>query len=178
MKFVIAMLLAFAAAGIVLHLTAVANEENSFSLDDIAWIAGTWAGLGPNDYSGEELVYSVWTGPVGGTMSWTFRYYTPGNKHVHYAYTMLEETDGGVLSRGIHYGRDFKNFEKAAWVFQMTAATDTEVTFECIENCRVKSVSFELTSEGLLLEKYRTLDDSELLPTFRYERVPAESAIR
>ena len=163
---------AAALAALIASNLALAQEGGPLSVNDLSWIAGTWEGLGPDDYSGEEQALAIWTAPVEGVMSWTFRWHTPGNGHVHFAFTVLEDTDNGVLSRGIHHGRDFRPFEDARWMFRMTAASDTEVSFECIENCRVKSLAFELTEEGLLLEKYRPLDETQPLSVFRYRRLP------
>ena len=169
------------ALGITIVLTlfvpfnsATSEEEKKFRLEDIAWISGAWEGVGPNDFESKEPIYSVWSSPIEGTLSWTFRYNTPETGHVHYAFTVVEETEDGVYARGIHFGRNFRNFEENNWVFKMVRATSNEVRFDCIENCRVKSVSFELTAEGQMLEKYLTLTEPEKESIFSYKRISKE----
>ncbi len=155
----------------IASIPAEAQKDATPGLDDLAWIAGTWEGLGPDDYGGTQRALAIWTAPLEGTMSWTFRWHTPENGHVHFAFTVLEETDDGVFSRGIHHGPDFEPYEDAHWVFRMTAAGETRVTFQCVENCRARSLILELDEDGLLFEKYQPLDEAKPLSIFKYERV-------
>ena len=54
---------------------ASSNAADSHSeIDDLAWLAGTWAGIG-DDGTTTGDAYSVWTNPVEGVMSWTFRWH-------------------------------------------------------------------------------------------------------
>ena len=151
----------------------VAGDISGFTIDDIAWLAGSWKGVGPDDYSGKEQVIAIWTAPVEGVMSWTFRYHTPEDGHVHFAFTVIEAADGDVFSRGMHHGRDFETYEDRNWVFRLQSVTQSSAVFSCVSDCRgIKSLSFELKPDGTLLETYELNDPNAELSVFRYRRLP------
>lgn len=135
---------------------ASGNEMDSHSeIDDLAWLAGTWAGIG-DDGTTTGDAYSVWTGPVEGVMSWTFRWHQADKGHVHFAFSVIEVTDDDILLRGIHHGRDFEPFEEVNWTMWL-AATDTAFArFDCVENCRAASVEFARQDDGGLKESWRS----------------------
>ena len=166
-------------AGLIVAIaptTVSAEEAGDLNINAMAWLAGTWEGAGPNKYDGEEQTIAIWTAPVEGIMSWTFRYTTPENGHVHFAFHVVENTEEGVLSRGIHYGHDFKNYEDIHWTYKMTSASDTEVKFVCVENCRgAKTLSFLRDGNNAFLEKYELEDETKPAAVFRYQRISQSS---
>ncbi len=156
---------------VLIFTGTVSAKDDKLSINDLAWIAGTWEGMGPDDYTGKEQTLAIWTPPKEGVMSWTFRYHTPKNGHVHFAFTVIEETDDGVFCRGIHHAPDFGNYEDTHWTYRMVSASNTEVRFECVENCRgAKALSFERTEDGRMLEKYELEDETRSPSVFRYRR--------
>ena len=89
-----------------LLLVPVADADDDAAngrTSDMAWMAGDWAGTG-DDGTTTGDAYSVWTEPVEGVMSWTFRWHQPDKDHVHFAFSVIEETAVGVLLRGVHHG--------------------------------------------------------------------------
>jgi len=94
-------------------------------------------------------------------MSWTFRWHQPDKEHVHFAFSVLEETAVGVLLRGVHHGRNFDPFEKVNWTMQLAEANASFAKFVCVMNCRAASVEFALSPDGRLEESWRTTADAE-----------------
>lgn len=151
--------------------SATAGDDLALSVDAMAWLAGAWEGVGPNNYDGAEQTIAFWTAPAEGVMSWTFRYRTPENGHVHFAFHVVENTEDGVFSRGIHYGHDFKNYEDIHWTYKMTSASDTEIRFACIANCRgAKTLSFLRDGDNAFLEQYELEDETKPTAIFKYKR--------
>jgi hypothetical protein len=132
---------------------------DNFSTSDIAWLAGHWEGIG-DDGETQGRALSVWTPPAEGTMSWTFRWHQAGQGHVHFAFSVLEETDDGVVYRGIHHGTDFETFEDAPWTFLLVEADEAKATFVCTENCRAPGVEFALLPDGSLRETWQPANDN------------------
>lgn len=127
---------------------------DNLSTSDIAWLAGYWEGIG-DDGETQGKALSVWTPPAEGTMSWTFRWHQAGQGQVHFAFSVFEETDDGVVYRGIHHGRNFETFEDAPWTFRLVEANEARATFVCIANCRAPGVEFTLLSDGRLRETWQ-----------------------
>ena len=130
---------------------------DSATVDDLAWLAGVWRGQG--DGGGEAL--STFSNPVDGSMSWVFRWNVPDDNHVHYAFTVYQDTDDGVTARGIHRGREFETFEKTHWTYALTSASVGEAVFSCVSKCRARSVTFHQLENGQLEESYTSLDGKE-----------------
>ena len=148
-----------------------ATDNAAPSITQLSWIAGTWEGDGPNHYDGSERSIVFWTAPVEGVMSYTFRYHTPENGHVHFAYHVIEETEDGVFLRGIHYGRNFENFEETHWTYKMTDASATKSHFVCLENCRgAKDMTLELINENAFVQTYMLEDETKPPAIYTYAR--------
>ncbi len=160
-----------AAAISALAFPVSAQTSRPFTLDAIAWIAGSWEGVGPNSYDGSEQVLSTWTPPKQGVMSYTFRYNTPADGHVHFAFHVLQETDEGVMWRGIHRAPDFTTYEDTHWTYRMVEADGNTVKFECLSGCRgAVSLTYEMKESGELQEQYKMLDETKPLSIFKYTR--------
>jgi len=57
------------------------------------------------------------------------------------------------------------------WVYLLQSLTQTDARFSCQSACRgIDSVSFELKSDGTLLEKYQLRDATRPLSIFKYQR--------
>ncbi len=162
----------FACVAIALGLVtapAPARQSQSFTLDDMAWVTGSWTGLGPNDFSGALRIQAIWTPALEGVMSYTFSFHKPADNHVHYAFMVLQEVDGGVTLRGIHRAPDFTNYEDTHWTYRMRSASDTRVEFECISGC-TKTLSFEMNSDSEMVQQYIVPSTGEATVIMKFKR--------
>ncbi len=139
-------------------LTSLTVAADNLSTSDIAWLSGHWEGVG-DDGKTKGKALSIWTPPVEGSMSWTFRWHQAEQGHVHFAFSLLEETDDGVVYRGIHHGRNFETFEDAPWTFRLVEADETKAKFVCTANCRAPGVEFTLLPDGSLQESRQPAND-------------------
>ena len=156
---------------------ALPREDDILSVNDLSWIVGTWEGFGPDDYSGAELTLSILTAPIEGVMSWSFRYHTPKDGHVHFAFTVIEDTEDGVIMRGIHYARDFRHYEDTHWIYRMTTVSATKARFECVESCRgAKSLTFEMIEEEIMIHEYELTDKTKPPSIFKYKRASRDGS--
>ncbi|MEM7282034.1 MAG: DUF6265 family protein [Pseudomonadota bacterium] len=140
-------------------------------LSDIHWLAGHWMGIG-DDGKTQGQALSVFTPPAQAAMSWTFRWHMPAEQHVHFAFSVFEETDNGVFFRGIHHGKDYQAFEDAPWLFVLTKANETQAHFRCLENCRAPGVNFKQLPDGTLLETWEVSKSNTEPFTVTYKRAP------
>ncbi len=137
---------------------------------DVAWLAGHWHGIGDDGESTGEAD-SIWTSPVEGVMSLTFRWHQGEKNHVHFAFSVIEETSNEVLLRGIHHGRNFETYEDVNWTMRLAAAGPDSASFVCVENCRAASVEFERSPDGSLTESWRSVEGADPEFVISYQRV-------
>jgi hypothetical protein len=142
-------------------------------IDELEWLAGEWIGEGQEGDTGEAegAAHLYWTPPLEGSMSLFFTWHAAESGHVHYAVNVFQQTEDGIFGKGIHYGRDFENFEDHPWHLKATAVDKNVVVFECLEHCRSASVSFTLLENGVLEERWKP-DRGENKPDWivRYRR--------
>jgi dipeptidyl aminopeptidase/acylaminoacyl peptidase len=136
---------------------------------DIAWLQGHWHGIG-DDGETTGATDSIWTNEVEGVMSLTFRWHQPVKNHVHFAFSVVEQTHDGVFLRGIHHGRDFGTFEDANWTMRLADAGPDTARFDCIENCRAASVEFKRLPDGELVESWRAIADAKPVFVVTYQK--------
>lgn len=147
------------------------SERQSFQLDDLQWLAGQWNGIGKaGSTKGQAL--SIFTKPRQGAMSWTFRWVQPEDNHIHFAFSVIEQTQDGVFYRGIHHGRDFETFEDHPWRFVLADLGPNWATFQCLEHCRAPGVRFELTPEDQLIETWGVNKPEEPPFVIKYQKNP------
>ena len=157
-----------------LILSAVSSAgPGDISIESLHWLSGEWVGEGregdDGDVQGVARLY--WSSPAEGSISNYFVWHSAAAKHVHYAITVFEETDDGLLGKGIHYGRNFENFEEHPWQLRATRTDPNVVEFVCVAHCRSDSVTFRLIDDGTLEERWQ-LQTSEQKPDWivRYRR--------
>jgi len=136
---------------------AAATANTAYDIADLGWLAGEWIGEGQEGDDGEieGVARGYWTPPLEGSVSFFFTWHAEESDHVHYAVNVFQQTDQGVIGKGIHYGRDFGNFEEHPWLLKATRITSDYVVFQCLEYCRSESVSFTLLENGVLEERWK-----------------------
>jgi hypothetical protein len=150
-----------ALASVFLMCAALADDgPEQWKITDIARLAGHWSGTG-HDGETTGAAESIWTDPTEGVMSLTFRWHQDDQNHVHFAFSVIEETPAGVLLRGIHHGRDFGTFEDANWTMRLANAGPDSARFDCVEHCRAASVEFARSPDGELIESWRSVAGEE-----------------
>ena len=164
---------------IALLVFAILWTRDSFAdettgLDALTWLAGEWIGEGMEGEGGvvAGVARLYWTPPLEGSISYYFTWHAEASAHVHYAVTVFQQTDDGVVGKGIHYGSDFENFEEQPWQLKAVNMTPGNVEFACLQHCRSESVSFSLGADGVLEERW-LLDPELQQPDWivRYRRV-------
>jgi len=150
-----------------------AHADSIVEVDRLDWLAGEWIGEGQEGDDGEVegVARQYWTPPLEGSISLFFAWHAADAEHVHYAVNVFQQTENGVVGKGIHYGRDFENFEDHPWHLKATRIDSNIVVFQCLEYCRSESVSFTLLENGVLEERWR-LNPDENKPDWivRYRR--------
>ncbi len=149
-----------------------ANENLAWKADaaEFAWLFGTWKGIGNANTPDQGDVFSVWSHPVEGVFSWTFRWHQPQKQHVHFAFSVFETTNNEILGKGIHHGRDFKTFEEHPWTLKLTDVGPDYIMFTCIAHCRGHAVNLRLLENGQLEESWTSLEGKAGAFVIRYNR--------
>jgi hypothetical protein len=135
---------------------SLSGAENDIEIDDLHWLAGEWIGEGQEGDNGEieGVARQYWTPPIEGSMSMFFTWHVAGSQHVHYAVNIFQQTEEGIVGKGIHYGPDFENFEKHPWRLMVTQLGGNFVNFLCTDHCRSRRVTFTLLDDGVLEERW------------------------
>jgi hypothetical protein len=77
-------------------ITLLSTLQAAPTVSNLSWLAGVWDGIG-DDGTTKGDARTVWTEPVEGVMSWTFRWHQ--DDHVHFAFSVVEDTGDEVLLR-------------------------------------------------------------------------------
>lgn len=146
----------------------LASEELDFG--KLEWLAGEWVGQGREGddgaVQGEARLY--WTPPKEGVASYLFTWHAPQNSHVHYAFSVFREAPNGITGDGIHFGRDFENFEEHPWQLEAEAISTGFAAFRCVDHCRSQLITFTLQEDGSLEERWSDEDGSaDWIVTYR-----------
>ena len=153
--------------------TPLTSANDSFDIKAMNWLAGEWVGTGSNDGSDKIEGYArvYWTPASSGSIASTFTWHAPEQNHIHYAFTVYQQTEGTISGKGIHHGRDFETFEDEAWHFRALELRDGLARFECIQHCRTKTVSYTLLADGRLEGRWDPIDEAAPDWVTTYERV-------
>ena len=159
---------------VVLTLHQAAADIDGLNIEELSWLAGEWIGEGREGDDGEieGIARQYWSPPLEGSVSYFFTWHSQKTKHVHYAVNVFQQVDDRVVGKGVHYDRDFRNYEDNPWVLEATTIARDIVTFECVQYCRSESVSFRLLEDDTMEERWR-LNPEEGKPDWivRYRRV-------
>jgi hypothetical protein len=101
-------------------------EPARASIEDVAWIAGSWTGTG-FDGTFEE----VWTSPRAGTMVGLYRHGSDAGVNF-YELQLLVEEEGTLLWKVKHFGPDFVGWEEKGdhVVFPLIELTEAAAYFD------------------------------------------------
>ncbi|WP_419162222.1 DUF6265 family protein [Candidatus Palauibacter sp.] len=104
-------------------------EAQVADLDDLAWIAGHWAG---NAFGGQ--IEEGWFGPAGRSMSGSFRL-VQDDLAVMYELLLLEQDeDGEIYYRFKHVSRGWEPWEETRLEYRLTAVEGRKATFRSTED--------------------------------------------
>lgn len=132
------------------------------TLDQIAWLAGSWEGTGLGGESHES-----WLPPVHGQMAGVFHQSSEGELQF-YEILQFVERDGSLVLRLKHFNRDLSGWEDnsagSAIEFPLVAIEDNAAYFS--------GLTYERVNEGHLQVHLRLHDDGETrIVTFEFARI-------
>ena len=143
---------------------APAIAPGDATLDDLAWIAGTWRGT-----LGGGVIEEHWSAPEGDNMLGMFRY-VQGGKATFYELLVIEHGDAGPVLRLKHFHPGLRGWEEKdeAVTFPMTELAGRRAVF--LETDGSTRLIFERHAEDTLtIELAKTAGGSQ---RFEYQRMP------
>ncbi|MBC8366464.1 hypothetical protein H8E52_03550 [bacterium] len=119
------------------------------SIEDFAWLAGTWASTGAEAGSGE-----TWTEPAGGTMFGVARS-VKNSQTVAFEYLRIVEMPGGSLDYvAMPSGRNETRFTLLSY-------SDKEAVFQNLQHDYPHRIIYCLKEDGSLLARIEGVVDGE-----------------
>lgn len=112
-------------------------DAPAYTLADLDWMAGHWRAGGEG-----ELCEEVWTRASAGSMTGLFRWVRAERVIVH-EFLLLEEREGRVELRLLHFGEGMRAWEAAPLVFHLTSADDLRAVFEQREPDESTTLTYE-----------------------------------
>ena len=102
------------------------SDKKSYSIDDLAWIAGNWQGEAMGGQFEE-----TWNKPSGGTMMGMFKL-IQNDKVVFYELCTIVETDQSLVMRIKHFHPDMKGWEEKdkCMEFPLVSVDENEAKFD------------------------------------------------
>jgi len=152
-----------------------AASVQAFTLDDIAWLAGSWRG---SAFGGE--VEEHYLPPRGGAMVGLFRLVTPGERVGFYEFILIEQAGEGVRMRLHHFNEGLTRWEERPVEFALTATGESSARFAMVQEDGSLGGPLEYTRRGDELEVEITVDAGDgpepSAFTLRRTRSPSEHA--
>jgi hypothetical protein len=145
----------FVAAIVVAVGTQPARKSVPATIDQVAWMAGTWVGG-----DGGVTVEERWTPPAGGAMLAVSRT-VKGPRMVGFEFLRIVERDGGLVYVAQPGG-------KPPTDFTLTTMSDTSATFENPDHDFPKTIRYTKRSDGSL--EARVGDGGEKDETYLFHR--------
>lgn len=142
---------AIAAVVVVLAASVVAVAEDSTrseaepTLDDLAWLVGSWHGEGLGGQIEEH-----WTRASGGTMMGTFRLVSEGQLRV-IEYVMITQEEDRIAYRFKHFNADYTTWEgEQPLDFDLISVSAREAVFHSrvADQNSPRRITYRLTEEG------------------------------
>jgi len=156
----------YAIAAVLLILAvstgAVAQTDRSLSdvepsLEDLAWLVGSWYGEGLGGKIEEH-----WTPASGGTMMGTFRLVVGDELRV-IEYVMITQEEGRIAYRFKHFNADYTTWEEDRPLeFDLVSVADREAVFHSSvpDQNSPRRITYRLTDEGELSAVVAGSDDA------------------
>jgi len=130
------------------------------TLADVAWLEGSWRGIGLGG-----LVEEIWSAPAGGSMMGMFRLLVDGAA-VFYEFELIVEDKGSLLLRLKHFNRDFSGWE------EKVESVDFPLVWKDGRNMHFEGLSFQPRGDDTLTVyvAIRTRDGGYREEVFSYTR--------
>jgi hypothetical protein len=144
---------------LLLVLPLAADEPKRLhSVDDLAWMAGSWSGEG---LGGD--VEEHWSTPHGGTMIGMFRLVGADDKTKVSEFMMVEQEQSGVKYRFRHYGAGHETWEPDAPLeFDLVESGEGSAVFDSATQKKPKRLTYRLESGNNLSITVQNETDGEL----------------
>jgi len=123
---------------LLMGLLSVSSATESYSIANLAWLAGCWASVGGEAGSGEQ-----WTVPAGNTLFGVSRT-VRNSKTVAYEFVQIRETEAGQIE---YIAKPSGQTEA---VFLMVRLSEVEVVFENPDHDFPQRIIYRLDAEGNL----------------------------
>lgn len=137
------------------------------TLDELAWLAGTWAGT-----IGEDPVEVVWLEPAAGAIPGLFRWIKDGEVYLHELVAIKPDPAGdGLILEIKHYGADLHGWEARdeSVLFDLEEADEGRAVF--VQRGDPARLTYRLEGQDRLTVTLETERDGEpAVMEFRYRR--------
>jgi len=122
---------------------AAAEPESTASLDDLAWLAGSWEGEGLGGRYEE-----IWSAPAGGNMIGMFRLVRDGKVALS-EFIMIEQREDGIHFMLKHYAPGWQEWETdAPLTFKLSSAANGTFVFDASGEQSARRVSYVRDEKG------------------------------
>jgi Domain of unknown function (DUF6265) len=128
------------------HSSASAADQKTASLDDVAWLAGTWKSPANDPGPSSE---ETWSAPAAGAMMGMFRMYQNDRIFV-YEFLMLEQSSDGIRMRLRHFRPEMVGVEDVPFRLKLTEYSAELLVFVNQDGDKPKQIVYATDAPGKL----------------------------
>jgi len=141
------------------------ESDPVFSIEDVAWISGTWQGT-----QNESFIEEVWTQVEGSNMAGMFRIMRDGEPGM-FEFMTIQESEGRVVLSIKHFNRDMSGWEEKdeSELFTLVKQGGTTASFDHAEEG--KSLTYERAAEELSVTLREVRDSGPTTVRFDFRLV-------
>lgn len=158
---------ALAALVCVLGALPVRAGKAVATLEDFAWLAGSWM-----QETERATTEEHWTDVRGGTMLGMFRLTVAGTARMH-ELILLEQEGDSVVMRLRHFGASMRAWEEEPIVFRLTESAEGVYLFTQ-EDVPTTTLEYRRTEDGSLVVTLSKRNDEGAVQRTRFEMRRAE----
>jgi hypothetical protein len=154
-------LLSIAAA----ELARAADSSSKHTLEDLAWISGSWRGV-----EGDTRIEEHWSESTGGSMMGSFKM-VKSDEAVFYEFMLIEQSASGPVLRIKHFspGLDGWETKDESVDLDLVEAGPDRAIFETVRDGNTERIIYSKTAAGgLIITLEKPAKDSTT--EFRFER--------